>query len=245
MILDIETAPRPDLVERFIKPFEAFDPSTVKYGNAKDPVKRAEILAQKTFEHASAELEYWHKAKERAALNPLTAEILCIGMHDGEGCIYLRDTPERVILEDFWKAFLDDSVERFYFWSGSGDPSQNFDVNMIIKRSWIRGVRVPPIAMDEAYLSRRFVDVTRRYLLGNRQEYCSLTRAADQLGMYGVGTTLTPKTDSDPVRGENWYLWYTGCMKDVQQSPAQQKLLALQYLENDLLTLKHIVDVLY
>src|SRR5690348_11390018 len=118
---DIETKPRTELVKRFVEPFPAFDPEAVKYGNTKDPEKRAVILAEKEAGHKADEVAYWARAHDRASLNPLTAEIVCIGLLI-DGRVRIISGDEKSVLTEFWEIFGSQKFasERFVFWSGNG-----------------------------------------------------------------------------------------------------------------------------
>ncbi len=238
MIFDIESRPRPELVARFVKPFPAFDPAAVKFGNTRDQEKRAALVKEKAEAHVQEETAYWDNARERAALNPLTAEICCIGIRfNGTILILGADgQSEPVILRQFWEAFQNNHGEPFVFWSGSGNPAENFDPDFIIKRSWICGVPVPPSAFDGRYLGRKFVDAAARYLMFKREAYCSLTDAADQLGLYTGENNIFPKNkETDVVVGSNFHMYWDGKINDGA-SASDQRALAVRYLENDLLT---------
>lgn len=250
ILFDIETKPRPDLVTRFIKPFEKFDPSAVKYRNTKDPALREAKLAEEQNKHTAAEAAYWQNAMDRAALNPQTGEIVAIGLR-GAGNVEILgedDCGEKIILDHFWNAFANPhhSGEAFVFWSGNGSPTENFDPDYIIRRSWILGVKVPPLAFgDGGYLGRRFVDAARRYLLGKRDAYCGLSRCADELGLYTKDGPITPKLETDPVQGANFWQWWEGTAPKVLHPSGNveaklQRELAKKYLVNDLLTLDAI-----
>jgi hypothetical protein len=238
-IIDIETKPRPDLVKRFVKPYPDFDPDAVKYGNTKDPAKRAGILQEKQEEHVQAAADHWRKAEERAALNPLTAEILCLGIMEEDGKTMVLHGTEVEILTAFWLNYSDAkrATEPFLFWSGRGSPYENFDHEFILKRSWIIGVKVPPSALGK----NRFQDAATRYLFGQREAFCSLSDAADQLGLFEKFTDIFPKNrETDRVTGANFHLWWAGEMPDVTETAEQQRELALKYLFNDLLILLRI-----
>lgn len=242
--LDLETKPRLDLVVRFVKPPEGFDPAAVKYGNTKDPAKRAELLAQKERDHADTVSAYWALAKDRAQLNPLTAEIVCIGLLvDGKPQILFGD--EKTILTHFWALFASHGLagEKFVFWSGNGQPTENFDPDMIIKRSWILGVKISALAFSGRYLSNRFEDAAGRYLLYKRDAYCGLSRAADQLNLFTPGGEISPKSEHDPVQGGNFWQYWEGLREG--QDPGVQRALATNYLHNDLFILDAIVNRIY
>jgi hypothetical protein len=246
IVFDCETKPRPDLVRRFIKPYPTFNPDEVKYGNTKDPVKRAELLALKEAEHKAGEAAYWQNAEERASLNPLTAEVLCVGLLiDGEPVIIGQNSPvaqdEADVLRAFWRVWSDRSNggEKFVFWSGNGNPAENFDLDMLVRRSWIVGVPVPPLVFNGRHFSSRFEDVAGRYLLYKREAFCGLSRAADELGLFRAGCDFTPKGEDDLVTGANFHLWWEGKAGDVVAA-VEQRQLAVKYLTNDLRLLEAI-----
>lgn len=237
-IFDIELKPRLDLVARYTKPFPPFDPEAVKYGNAKDPEKKLAILKEKKEAHADEEAKYWANARDKSALNPLTSQIIAIGILDDKGPRILWGE-ERTILTEFWAVFNDylGTAEPFTFWSGCGRATENFDADMIIRRSWILGVPVNPFAFSGRYLSNHFRDAAARYLLGKSEAYCSLTDAADQLGLYTADCGFYPKSDHDRVTGANFWQFWEGTPEDHQ--------LAIKYLHNDLYTLDAIAKRIF
>ena len=250
IIIDIETKPIPELVEKFIKPLPAFDPDEVKFGNTKDPEKRAALVAAKQAEHDDAAVAHMAKAKDRAALNPLTAQVLVIGIYDRTDllneCSYIEGD-EAMVLTQFWEMWYnaDLSTEKFCFWSGSSN-SENFDPDMLIRRSWILGVKVPPQVINGRYLGSRWEDAAQRYMFGRFNEYCGLSRAAEELGLFDAGAEIFPKSKEDTVTGANFWQWYEGKMTgDAAKACPDQKTLAMSYLTNDLLTLDAIVGRIY
>lgn len=248
---DIETRPLPALVEKFTNPFPAFDPAEVKCGNLKDPQKIAEKLEQARASHETDRLSYWKRAHDNAALNPYTASVLVIGMIDEDGRTAILDGDEKGILAAFWQAFVlaGDAARKFVFWSGCGAIDKKFDLDFLVTRSRILGVRMPGIVRDGRYYSRRFVDLAGEFLLHQREAYLSLTKAAEIFGIYGehgigpegapANLHCFPKRDDDPVQGHNfWQFWEGVAQPDV--SAEEQRLLALRYLTNDLRHLLHL-----
>ena len=244
ILIDIETAPRPDLVERYIRPLGPFDADAVKYGNTKDPAKRKLLLATKEAEHDDARAAHFFKARAMAALDPLTAEIVVIGVINEGGIEYLEGT-EREVLEQFWHLWRqgESTREEIVSWSGNTTP-ECFDPMMIIKRSWACGLKVPQLATNGRYLGSRWEDATTRYLIGKFQAFCALTRAADELGLFESHPDLAPKAEGDLVTGKDFHLWYDG-KADSELPPEGQRELALSYLRNDLLLLQAIVERIY
>lgn len=251
-IIDIETRPRLDLVARYLKPYPEFDPAAVKTGNIKDPAKINEKIADERQKHEQAALDYRRKAEERAGLDPLTSEIVAVGFLDG-----LDGTPEIAgadknggeagLIQAIWSRFLEHSEagNSWVFWSGNGNPTENFDADMLIRRSWILGVKVPARVFNGRFISDRLVDASARYLLGKRDAYCSLSDAADQLGIFEAHPELHRKDkEHDLVTGQTFHLFMDG-KADVDMPPEAQRQLALAYLRNDLQLLAAIVDRIF
>ncbi len=151
VIWDIETGPRPwEEIERFFTPPDhpgEFDPSTVKYGNLKDPAKRIEKSASAKAAHAAL-VGNWQSAADsareefvsRAALSPITGRVLLIGCLVNGKEIMLSDDSEADMLSAFW-----DLVEN---WLAAKTPmighnSASFDIPFMVRRSWALGVPVP------------------------------------------------------------------------------------------------------
>lgn len=239
---DIECAPRLDLVERFAKPFPDFDPNAVKTGNIKDPVKIAEKVNQAKADHEAERTAYWANLRERAALDPFTGEILCIGTITHTGAIdIIAEKTEAATIRQFWQlvSLPDASLTKFVFWSGCGDVSRKFDIDYIVTRSRILGVPVPSLVRNGRYYASRFVDLAGEFLLHQRDRYLSLTRAADLFGLYGPDRGLVAKRDDDPVTGANFFQWWKGEASN-DHSLEQQRDFACIYLKNDL---RHLVPL--
>jgi hypothetical protein len=238
---DIETRPRPELVEIFGKPYPDFDESNVKYGNTRDPVKRAALLSDKASEHDDGRASHWANLKERAALDPFTAEIACIGIiSDDDGCpLVLKDGTEAHKLRMFWELFNrpEMSLTKFVFWSGCGDPAKKFDIDFLLTRSRILNVQVPLNVRSGRFYSSRIVDLAGEFLLHQRERYLSLSKAAELFGLYQKpDCRIFRKLKCDAVTGANFWMWFDGCADPEMPTPDQQTL-ALKYLYNDLLHL--------
>lgn len=238
---DIETKPNPAAVDRFLKPFPDFDESAVKCGNLKDPVKIAEKKAEAKAQHEADRLAHIKKAHDEASLNPFTATVLVIGLINEDGDVVFLEGEEKTILTLFWMHFTTygDAARKFVYWSGCGASDKNFDLDFIVTRSRITGVRVPGTARSGRYYAHRFVDLASDFLLHQREQYLSLTKAADLMGLYELWsegdmppTRIWPKSKEDPVTGENFWKWYEGT--------AEQRAKALEYLTNDLRHLLHL-----
>lgn len=129
IICDIETGPAPDGILDELKPvFEANK-------TLKDPDK---IVADLKAKEAA-----W---REKAALSPLTGQILAIGLLGEEGEQILTDT-EAGMLEYFWEIWGEGS--RFVGFN------VRFDFKFMAVRSWALGVPVPVDLMEGRYFNKR------------------------------------------------------------------------------------------
>lgn len=244
---DIETRPLPELVDRFAKPYPDFDESAVKYGNTKDPQKRADLLAAKRAEHEDGRIAYWQNLRDRAALDPFTGAVVCIGVISDEGQPeIIAEKTEDATLRQFWQlvSLNGNATSKFVFWSGCGDQAKKFDLDFIVTRSRINRIPIPPRVREGRFYSTRFVDLAGEFLLGQRDRYLKLTKAAEMLGLYQEHKDLFPKRDDDPVTGENFWQWWDGCIPDPQcgctKDADSQRAMAEVYLKNDLRHLKYL-----
>jgi hypothetical protein len=177
MVFDIETGPLPDSHIEQLMP--EFDESTVKTGNLKDEAKiQAKIDAA-----SAAHRETWFG---KAALSPLTGEVLAIGYHDTlpdtfcHTCVGDEFTEAR-LLGDFWNLYssLTSKGGRLI-----GFNSNSFDLPFIVKRSWFCGVPVPKSVMDRGRFNKS-VDLLEVWRITNRNEYISLNAVAKAFGLPG------------------------------------------------------------
>ena len=228
LVFDIETSPAPwSEIEQFYVPPPAmpqWSDEMCKFGNLKDVTKKLEKLAADKAKY-EAELAGEKSARDahkcewasRAALSPLTGQVLAIGFKKADAVAVLGDDgeDEPTILSQFWKLF------RKYHGSGGrmiGWNSNGFDVPFLVRRSWYHGVEVPDIyGTNPRYLCGTFVDLMQRWQVGSNG-YEKLDTAARWLGLGGK---------PEGVDGSHFAaLWRSG---DVGSVAA-----AIQYLENDL-----------
>jgi hypothetical protein len=229
---DIETRPLPELVTKYARPYPEFDEGAVKYGNTKDPGKRAALLAEKREEHEAGRTGYWANLVARAALDPFTGAIVCIGITtDTSSPEIFCEATEAGTLRQFWQVFAlaDNATTKFVFWSGCGDPNKKFDIDFILTRSRILGVKIPQRVRSGRYYDNRIVDLAQEFLLNQRDRYLSLTKAAD------------------PVQGANFWQWWDGVAVGTTvahpaqpHTAAEQRAYAAKYLCNDVLHLKYL-----
>lgn len=212
IVFDIETGPLPEPELRAMMapeepPFDPasikpFDPESVKYGNMKDPVKRAEKLeecrAKHAEESANAQANYEKKKAEKraeyeaafiggAALNAMTCRILAIGYRPVGGKPIVKHgdgshQAEAELLRHFW-AVAENTVEGDGLLIGHNNKS--FDLPVIIRRSWLHGIPMPVSLLDRSRYFRPFiVDTMELWQAGNRGAYVKLD---DLARFFGVG----------------------------------------------------------
>lgn len=185
---DIETAPLPD------SEIEAFKPEFEAPRNIKDPEKIKAALTEKEAE--------W---RDKLALSPLTARVLCVGWLDGEKFAAIEGD-ELAVLMGFWN--LNTHFDGRHF---AGHNILGFDLPFIVRRSWARGIRVPATAFDGRRFALRFVDTMQLWGCGVYGERVSLDNLSKHLG----------------TGAKN------GSGKDFAALYASDRSAALAYLEND------------
>lgn len=215
IVFDIETGPLPDdiLSERFtfdeskIPGFallsQEFDPATVKTGNTKDETKIKEKiekakedfqLKKRTAEIALEEgrINAWNAFVEKAALSPLTGQVLAVGVWDNSAekgkeflisCIQ-EGFNERDLIEGTL-GLLESAVL-----SGQRIIGHNvivFDLPFLIRRGLFYGIAPPVSLMNQldSYRPQNVVDTMRYWQFGNRGEQ---TVSLDKLAQF-FGTT--------------------------------------------------------
>lgn len=207
IVFDIETGPLPDdvLTER-IAPYEPppppgkFNPDAVKLGQMKDEAKIATKIEAARVKHQAEAAAYrkkvtldkaghFAKAKEKAALSPLTGQVLAIGYMSTESKKSIldhvdgNDYSEAQLLASFWRQY-----ERCRNKSRLmvGHNIQGFDVPFLVRRSWFLGVDVPETVFERGrYIdSRVFADTMVRWGCGGR-DLVKLDTLASAMGVGG------------------------------------------------------------
>ena len=186
-----------------------FDRDNVKLGARKNPDV---ILAYM----AEAEDSYYERWIERAALDPRTGTVLCIGIKsigigDKELEFKLLAGSENDILSQFWLIF-GQTKEAHPFTRFIGFNIWRFDLPFLVRRSWHLGISVPGDVFDGRYWHRQFVDLMSYWSLGNREEMISLDHLARFFG-------LPPKTGNGKNFSRVWH---------------EDKPKAIEYLKADL-----------
>jgi len=191
LLFDIETGPLPDGDLRRFFQFDRqkvkgrelldaeFDPSTVKYGNTKDPTKRAEKLeaAQEAFLSAktaacramdSAEKEQFDAFRDRAALDARTCQVLTVAYMDaatGQKVLDDGDGDERQLLTSFWELVAYCRTKNIRI---VGFNSNSFDIPVLARRAMLHRIPLPTFR-NGRYLDRIFVDLRDAWGCGEWQ----------------------------------------------------------------------------
>lgn len=117
---------------------------------------------------------------DERALSPLTARVLVVGtLRDDQSDPHLLDNEDEVRnLEDWWAMYSEQvyTNQRIY-----GFCIRKFDVPFLMRRSWIRKVKVPNTVMNGRYLTDAFVDLADVWACGNQADYSSLSDTARAL----------------------------------------------------------------
>jgi hypothetical protein len=137
LIFDIETGTNEN-ANKYLEPFDPDNPDHIKYGNTKDPVKKAEMARV-------SEAIYYRQARESFPLNPATGKVLVIGtsVSGNIDIDYLREGyTEKQLLENFWAKVSDIESNQGQL---IGFKSKTFDIPFVVRRSWINGVTPYPL----------------------------------------------------------------------------------------------------
>lgn len=188
---DIETGPAaPDVLAKLMP---AFEPDQ----RLSDPAKVQASIDKKKQEWV-----------EKAALHAETAVVLAIGLiRENDELVVLADD-EATILKGWWK-IVESADPRTLF---VGHNIYNFDLPLLIRRSYVHGIKVPSRAMPSPrYFPAMWKDTMAAWMLGT-QDRISLDNLAKCLG---VGSK-------------------SGSGKDFAALYKADPAAALQYLRNDL-----------
>lgn len=210
IVFDIETGPLPEEdLRRMMAPEEpsfdpksikSFDPESVKYGNMKDPAKRAEKLEEcrKRHEEESANAEKNYEAKRaedrakyeaefigKAALNAMTCRILAISYKPYGGQVLVKHgdgshEAEAELLRHFWAVAANTSEGDGLL---IGHNIKNFDLPRIVQRSWLHRITPAVKMLDRSrYWQPWIVDTMDIWQAGSKGQYVSLDSIARYFG---------------------------------------------------------------
>lgn len=203
IIYDIETEPLdPDVLEKILPPFKPsdkeppgeFDPSLVKYGNAKKADTRQRTLEAARERHElkvrefegdqkQAEENYYRDARKGATLRPTRSKVCTIQLSvAGSGQVDFLCGEEVWMLTTFW-----DIAERCQHSSRKmvGFNTHKFDLPYMYRRSIING-DIPPlwVMTNDRYWNEIFVDIAKKWALGSTdsKSYVTLDELSSALG---------------------------------------------------------------
>ena len=173
IVFDTETGANLERAQALMPVFSEADVAT---GNIKDEDKKRAKIAERRASHEKDWLE-------GAALRPETAIVLAVGILPEKGePILLHGTDEQEILKSWW-----DFLETTYQHSGkqfAGWSIFHFDLPLLIIRSRILGIGVPPLIRNGRYFNAaRFLDLQEEWVMNRpRNEVkCSLDYVARAL----------------------------------------------------------------
>lgn len=182
VVWDIETGPLPK--EDIIDMLPPFNPDDVKIGNLKDEAKIAAKLAD-------AERQHRETFFDNAALNPMTGQVLCIGVMvrdwdrpetelDQVQVIGENGETEAEIIQKFWQLT---TTKHGVTNELVGFNCNSFDLPFLYRRSWKYGI-IPPVQLRNGrYWNRQITDLREDWLMGDYRGHGSLDSIAKFLGV--------------------------------------------------------------
>ena len=203
---DIETGPLPDdvLLQLYDPPKEPFD-LAVDIGRATKPEAIARKIAEAKVDHTAAFADWSgyckkHKAqwlaitKKKAALDPLTGEILTISWGGSkEVTVIYGDPPDLCEVDslvNWWQVCEEHRGSRIAFHNGFG-----FDLPFLIRRSWMLDVTVPDwvkwTGPGRARVSSVFTDTMTTWTMGEYNKFVKLDVLARVFGLEGKSKGCT------------------------------------------------------
>lgn len=224
IILDIETAPCADGINKFRKPFPNFSESSVAVGNLKDQDKIAAKIEAAKAKHIQAAKDAEADFVDNAALSATTGRVIAVGIRTIANESRIIEGKEEDILAQTWDYF--DSAMRSFF-QVVGFNIKGFDVPFMMRRSWLLGVPVPRLLEKDRYFHNSLVDLRDIWACGEFPKRGSLDTVAR---FFGVGAK-----DSPEVTGATFHKFFLS--DDVEK-----KKLARAYLINDLEITSRVAD---
>lgn len=203
-----------------------FDPKSVRVGNLKDQGKIDTKIAEAKQAHdsaksnsasiiASAKEKHWKEFVSKAALSPLTGQILVIALHGTEkGQTVVAEKPESELLKFFWTKYEECRGNGRKM---VGHNIAGFDVPFLVRRSWMLDIPVPSTVFDKG-------------------KWLDSSTLVDTLSLWKCGTTEGAKLDvlcrAFGIGGKT-----EGCsgaeFAKLYRGTAEEKAKALEYAAND------------
>lgn len=201
IVFDIETGPLPDdVLRKRTKPFEPephpgeFHAVSVKVGNMKDEAKIKEkidkakqvhnaLVAKHETEAATAKEEWWQKIVGKAALSPITGQVLAIGYQSTDTGKSILDIGEETkLVHQFWFLYKNWRTNNRL---AVGHNIFGFDLPFLVRRSWLLGEDVPPELFDRGRFieQKTFVDTMKLWSCGSHD----MIGLGNLAGLLGIG----------------------------------------------------------
>lgn len=204
IIFDIETAPQD--TDKLLANLSPFNPEEVKVGNIKDP----ELIKAKI---ASAKEKHEKDYIAKAALSAATGRVVAIGLKFEDGWEMVSSTDEaneHKLLEQFWALFTKHNdghgVTDFI-----GHNIYDFDLPFLVRRSWVKGVKVPygiyTHKGNRTFWNDHFVDTRSAWMLGQREGLSNLDllgRLLHGAGKNGDGAQFYELMLTDPQKAKEY-----------------------------------------
>lgn len=169
-MLDLETGPDLEEARKGCGPYPKFDPDKVPLGNAKKPETVELKIEAARISHDLPETEeayYKAFADKHCKRVPEYSKICTVGVKDSESGMFSImpiDMTEREMIAEAWEIISDATYKII------GHSIVEFDFRMLIKRSWILGVKIPYGAYNlkggRIYTPGRIIDVADMWNLG-------------------------------------------------------------------------------
>jgi DNA polymerase elongation subunit (family B) len=213
IVFDIETGPlKAETVLSLSEPFKEpahpgeFNPASVKTGNLKDQAKIDAKIAEARAAHEQAvashsvnvelaKSQWAQQAMDRAALDPITGQVLAIGYMNDCNKVIDSDPSEAVLIDRFWR-----KIEKVAAAKRSivGHNILKFDLPFLVRRSWILDVRIPEFVFAGQRISDQiFTDTMKVWSCGEYGSFVGLDCLAKALG---VGEKLPDVSGADFAR---------------------------------------------
>ena len=203
VFFDIETGPLSLEEVEAVAP--KFNPGKhVKYGNVKDPEKRAAIAAK-------AEEEWVPKLRETGGLNAEYGRVLLVSaLFDDEPRFY--EGEEGQLISQLW-----DDLDVYR----RGKPAvyvnhniKNFDLPFLIRRSWVHDITVPTcVSPLGRYWPNEVIDTMDIWACTEFKKFISLDQLGRLLGLggkNGSGENFADLYAEDPEAAKQY------CLRDVE-----------------------------
>ncbi len=111
--------------------------------------------------------------RKKNFLNPIASKIVSIGMrYDDKNKVFLSFNDEKSILEDFWSEWSD--VRRGSFIPVVGFNICDFDLPMLVGRSFVNNVVISPFLLNDIIDLRQKLTAYNNYMRGKLKEYANL-----------------------------------------------------------------------